>query len=221
LDQTGNASVALPSNAIYDAEILDEPGVASYTNGTVAYELALDDFTTLASRSIVVPDAGYVLVIATGQALFLHTLGTGSYCDFGVSDDDASLPVNQDVLVQLPATLPSSTYNVPVTVHGLFSVAAAGTFTYYLLGNLQSGYCQFNDMQLTLLYVPTSYGIVNPTLAGAAGGADESGSRPGLTAAEIATERAQSLADNDARIERELAEMKRQIEELQREVGNR
>ena len=220
MDQADNGSVLLPANAIGASEILDEPGAASYTEGSIfGVSIANGGYTTIGSRSITVPDAGYVLVMATGQAQANHSNGTVSNCNFGVSNAAASLPENQDVLFYIPAGAAGGTYNIPATVHGLFSVTA-GTHTFYFVANGVSGTYACFDTQLTLIYIPTSYGTVTPTLTGTTADAEESGTRPGLTAAEIASERAQSEADSAARIEKELAEMRARIESLEREARN-
>jgi hypothetical protein len=220
MDQADDGSVLLPANAIGSSEILDEPGAASYTEGGASgVTIPVGGYTTIGSRSITVPDAGYVLVIATGQAQAAHSNGTTSSCNFGVSDDPAALPPNQDVNIGIPSAAVTGAYNIPTTVHGLFSVAA-GTYTYYFIGNGASGAFYCFDTQLTLLYIPTAYGTVTPTLAGISADAIDSGTRPGLTSAEIASERVRSEADNASRIERELAEMRDRIETLEREARN-
>ena len=74
-------------------------------------------------------------------------------------------------------------------------------------------------MQLTLVYIPTNYGIVDPTLVtGAEISDDQSQIRPALTAADIASERAESEAANQQRIDDELAKMRERIERLEREL---
>jgi hypothetical protein len=222
MDQSGDASVALPAGAISSAEISDEPGAASYAEASPsAVTIPVGSYTTIASRSITVPAAGYVLVIATGQAQAAHTNGSASSCNFGVSDAATSLPINQDVAFVIPPDAASGAYHVPATVHGLFSVGGAGTYTYYFLGYGILGFMYCFDSQLTLVYLPSAYGTVVPTLAGTGENAEDSGTRPGLTAADIASERARSEADNAARIERELAEMRARIETLEREAANK
>jgi hypothetical protein len=64
------------------------------------------------------------------------------------------------------------------------------------------------DFQLTCVYIPTSYGTVDPTLAEGSGTDADSAVRPALSAADVAAGRAASEAANLARIERELAELR-------------
>ena len=77
----GNTSVQLPTDAVSSAEIYDEPGVASNTAGTVG-SLALGAFQDMLTRTIVPPNAGYCLVIATLQCDVTHTNGTIDACAF-------------------------------------------------------------------------------------------------------------------------------------------
>jgi hypothetical protein len=186
----GNNSVQLPSDAIYDYEILDEPGVASEASN-VGYIL-LDGVLPVTSQSITTPSSGYVLVIATCQASVGHTSGSYTNIDLGVSDSDSEFPANQDVSIYYSSGVPSGSYHSPVTVTGLFEVASAGTYTYYLLGYRWSGEATIYDMQLTLVFLPTAYGTVAPIVArGAGSGHDEdAGTRGPITEAEVAAQRA-------------------------------
>ena len=218
-DVSGNASVVLPADAINSEEVLNEPGVAS--NGENSNTIIGTDPTTIISRSITVPAAGYVLVMGSAQLIIVHTNGTPSRADFGVSESSTTWPGNQDIMVGLPSVQESGTHYIPVSPHGLFEVVSAGTYTYYFLGELYDAGASFNarDPQLTLLYIPTSYGTVTPTLASAANSSEETATAsPGKTDAQIVSERAQSIADNNERIQRELAEIRAELEELKRQL---
>jgi hypothetical protein len=201
--------------------MLDEPGVASATEGSSS--VTINDATTiLLSRSITAPAAGYVLVIASGQAQVGHSNGTTSSIDFGVSDVSTTLPVNQDLAWMLSAAAGTGTYTAPVTVHGLFSVTS-GSHTFYFLGNKTSttGNSYMLDTQLTLLYIPTFYGTVEPTLAGGTDVPDGEAPVRTISAAEVTAERSASEEANDARVEHELAAMRDRIAALEEELRNR
>ena len=219
MSTTGNNSVALPADAVSNSEILDEPGVAS--NGENASTLIGADPTVILSRSITVPASGYVLVMSSCQLTLIHSTGTASRAELGVSDNNTSFPYNQDIMAGLPGGAASGTYYIPVTTHGLFTVASAGTYTYYFLGDLFDAAANFRswDPQLTLVYIPTAYGSVVTPLAGSGSSSEDgSGGNPGMTAAELAAERSASIADNDARVQRELSEMRAEIDALKREM---
>jgi hypothetical protein len=226
-DATGNGSVMLPGSAISAIEMYNEPGVAS-AQAAIQQSLATG-VNTLDSRSINVPADGYVMVISSFVVKVQHTSGNSSFGWFGVSDVSGSFPSNQDVDVQIPSGAPSGLYSLPVTVHGLFSATAAGNpHTFYALGNESSG-DDFDvaDLQLTLVYLPTAYGTVSPTdpLARGTSSDDGPGQIGGLSEQEINAERAESVAFNNARIDRELAKMQAEIEALRDQLhegnGNR
>ena len=215
----GDDAVQLPPDAIDSAEILDEPGATSVTQGSFSVALS-SSVTDIASTTIDCPAAGYVLVLASCQFGVSHVNGTLSSGFCGVSDNASSLPVNQDVALRLQAAMPTGTYAFPATVHGLFQVSA-GSKTFYLLGQEGSG-AQFtaDDVQLTAIYLPTAYGTVTPTIvAGGGGESDATPVRAGLTATEIATDREASLTVNRTRIENELAQMKARMQQLEAEVA--
>ncbi len=216
MNQIGYTSVTLPTDAINSGETYNEPGVASYTEGTATVSLDAT-WTTVGSQTITAPDAGYVLVIATTQAYANHTNGTASSFNFGVSDDAAAAPVNQDVALYLNASLPSGTYYIPVTVHGLFQVTP-GAHSFYLLGSGNIGSGAAYDVQLTCLYVATTYGTVEPTLASSNAVSDENA--PARPAIDVAAQRAASIAANDDRIARELADMRAENERIKESLAD-
>jgi len=219
MDNSGNSSVELPLESICRSEILDEPGVASINgNNSVSIDAS---HTTILSRTITVPASGYVLAMAASQINIIHTNGSESYCNFGVSDEEYPLPLTQDVNVGIPHTAPTGTYCLAAAPHGLFEVGSAGTYTFYYLGFriTPSDNIESIDSQLTLVYIPTSYGTVTPTMAGGSEEPEvETAARRGLSSAEIASERAASVADNEARIRDELAQMQDRLDQLKREL---
>jgi hypothetical protein len=222
MSKTGNTSVVLPASSISASETLDEPGVASvrthYTSGT-ALQLQ-NGFNTLAFRSITVPAGGYVLALASAQPTITHDSPTNSQAEFGVSDDTDSFPENQDCLLMIDGDNPDGVYTMPVTVHGLFQVPGAGTYTYYFLGRLYSGTYTGNDVQFTLVYFSTDHGAVDPTFADGDQGelSVEAEGTVFSKAEEIAQEREEEERAHRERVEREMAEMRAQIEALQQEI---
>jgi hypothetical protein len=221
MTQSGNSSVSLPTDAVSSIEIHNEPGTASYTEGGGSGTAIGASVTVIGSRSITVPSSGYVLVLASGQVTMNHVNGTDSYCQFGVSDNNAAFPPNQDITVGLDDNAPSGYYHMGSTFHGLFGVAGAGTYTYYFLGDETSGTFTLYDAQLTLLYIPTNYGTVMPTKQGIAQEETRGEGWPGMTAATVAAERSESEAANMARIERELSDMRAEFEALREEMKER
>jgi hypothetical protein len=219
MDQSGNGSVLLPTDAISRGEILDEPGVASNKEGSAGVTLD-GTVQTLLSRTITCPASGYVLVIGTAQANVFQTYGTVSTADFGVSASSSSFPVNQEVALYFDDALATGTYIIPTTVHGLFTVSA-GSNTFYFLAQENSGNYSVNDMQLTLVYLPTAYGTVVATkIEGESNIPDEQAPKvSSMSPSDIEAEKAESEAFNAARIDKELAEIRAQIEALKAEMG--
>jgi len=222
MDQSGTNTVVLPNGAIHSPEIADEPGAASYVEGGgLGIALTTGAYNTLATRAIVTPGAGYVLVIATCQGQEIHTNGTAGSANFGVSTASTSLPTNQDVNWTVPSGFPTALSNLPITVHGLFSVASGGSHTYYFLGYPISGAFNCFDFQLTLVYIPTGYGTIDPTVAGASVGEAEAGGGRALSEAQVASARAESEAANSTRIQRELDAMRAELEAVKARLENK
>jgi len=215
---TGNSSVALPDGSILAPEIGDEPGVASSLDGTNAVVLGGVGVVTILSRTITCPTAGYCVVIGTCQAQVGHVSGSYSTANFGVTDTAGSLPINQDVSLQYAADAGGGTYTAPVTVHGTFSVGA-GANTFYLGGEKLSGTWFVYDSQLTIMFFPTSYGTVSPTLMAAPGHSDADAPRVlPMSAQEIESERLQTLRFDVERTRAELGAQAARMEQLRREL---
>ena len=217
MNYEGNTSVTLPADAIFDYEILDEPGVTAVASNS-SYGLT-PGVDPMASSTITTPASGYVLAIGSCQLTVTHTNGTASDIDLGVSDSDTDFPANQEVNLLVPSSAATGSYAFPITVSGLFQVGSAGSYSYYFIGEEYSGSGIVYDVQFSLVYLPTAYGTVTPTLArGAAGARDETAVERGpVTPAEVVAQRAESEAANLARIERELAEIQAQVEAMKEE----
>jgi hypothetical protein len=101
-------------------------------------------------------------------------------------------------------------------------VATAGTHTFYFLGEGSYGDWTVYGRNLTLVYIPTAYGTVY-SAATPVSHPEKETVEPGraLTEADIAAKRAESVAFNNARIERELAEMEAKIAEMRASMGSR
>lgn len=218
--ETGDATVVFPVDAISSSEIFNETGTASYTSG-IDGVLLLSTPTILGSQSIVTPAAGYVLAIATGQAEIDHASGTTSSFDFGVSDDSGTFPDNQDIFLRLNGGLSSGYYDLPVTVHGLFEVALAGSYTFFFLGRQAEGSCTCYDVQLTLLFIPTLYGTVMPALASGRVADTDDNIKQALNTSDVAAQRIASEDANTIRIEQELKAIRAELEALKNEVENK
>ncbi len=217
LEMSGDDAVYLPLSSIAPHEIIGEAGCASENDYDLTGPgLSGTGIDVLASRSITVQHDGYALVIASAQVTIAHTNGLTSNANFGVSDDDTAFPACQDVRLLLSSNLQSGSYDFPVTNQSLFELDGAGTYTFYYLGEEITGTFSIFDVQLSIVFVPTAYGIVSPP---AAGSAAEGGSAPLKTVSDIEAERSEAAAFERDRVERELEKMRREIEELKRSIS--
>lgn len=217
-DTVGNTSVQLPVSAISATEILDEPGLAH--NNTNLVFLPTGTISDIASRTITCPTSGYILAIASAEISVSHTTGTISFGYFGVSNASGSAPSNQDVEIVIPSAAPSGAYDYPFTSHGVFSVST-GIQTFYFVGFESTGAYTLNDINLTLLFFPTSYGVVSAPVPPAPGENDDNvnplsqvAARGPLTQAEIDSEKREAEAFDRARVQAELDDMQVQIDRL-------
>ena len=218
MSQSGDQSVWLPYESVSSSEIADEPGVASYAND---FGIGLGaSVTTVASQSITTPGAGYILVIASTDLGIIHTNGVASTGIIGTSDNATTFPDNQDLYVDYPAAAASGAYYVPATCHGLYYNPYGGTYTYYMLGQRTAGTYTCYENQLTLVYIPTAYGGVQPTLASAAGTGEKT-IGVALTAADVAAQKTVSEAANAARVRKELDELRAEVNAMKAKIETR
>lgn len=119
--ETGDNSVQLPNSSVSSLEILNEPGVAEKqeTFGTTPDPM-ISGAQIMSSVSINTPDSGFVLVIATAEVSVSHTSGSTSGCNFGLANGSTLIPSNGDVELRLSGSLPTGTYDFPVTVQAIF-----------------------------------------------------------------------------------------------------
>lgn len=219
MNETGDASVLLPVNAISSSELVNEPGVTSSTPGTTNISIG-SDFTVLGSQSITVPAGGYVLVMST--ALFQISFISGeSFFYTGISSDADTVPDGYKHIISLPVASAIGNHLRPVTLQRLFSAPSPGTYTYYMIARKNAvGGAWAQRVHITCVYLPTAYGSI-ATAYGEDSGADGSrAAAQGLSPADVAAGRAASEAANMARIEKELAEMRARLRALEAEEKN-
>jgi len=219
-NESGDAAVQLPTSCVSAVEVLDEAGAAS-NSGYFLIELT-GPVQTLLSRSIWVPEPGYVLVTATAEAVADHVNGATSGCNFGVSDNSSSMLLGGQMYIRIPDNAGSGLWYPGVTAQWMFEVDSVGTHTFYFLGDEVTGDWDVYDRNLTLVYIPSAYGSIASAVAAPPSNPEETTVEAGhaLTEADIAVERAESEAFNNARIERELAEMRAEIAEIRANMGN-
>jgi hypothetical protein len=89
----------------------------------------------------------------------------------------------------------------------VFTVAAAGSRTFHLLAQETSAQWSASEMQLTLVYFATDYGVVSLEPPGG----DEGGGAEGTVGAAPS---ADGLRLDEEQLRRERAEVRRELEEL-------
>jgi hypothetical protein len=157
-NQSGDASVQLPANAISASEILDEPGIAqNHVSGSVPFTGATTNFADIVAVSITIPAAGYIVVSADAQ-LALFT--AGQFAAIQITEVSGSGIDFSHYLNAGSASSNPSGY-VPVSIHRTYA-KAAGTYTFYFQcqnAAATGGPYAWNPT-ITALYTPTAYGSV-------------------------------------------------------------
>lgn len=222
-DTVGDNSVQLATDAVNSVEMFNEPGIAH--NRTSAVTLPTGALGSMISRTITVPAAGYVLVLFDGDTALTHVNGALSWVEWVIDDVAGGTGSgNDDMLHLIPSGAASGGYDFATSSHAVFSVPAAGSYTYHVnMVRVGGSAATLHDGQLTVIYFPTAYGTVNPSFTGddfRGSTANGGPTRPALSGAEIAAERANSQADNMVRMQAEMLAMKQEMAELRAMMAN-
>jgi hypothetical protein len=204
LAQEFDDSVGFPVGGINSVESFNEPGLASVTNTN--FTSMNTAVASILSRTLTPPANGFVLALGQSVARITHTSGTATSGALGLSDDGIGFGTAQDVNVAIATGAASGSYAIPVHLNGVFPATAGTPVTVHLMGTEASGVIDVEDVSLTLLYVPTSYGTVSPTLL-AVGDGEDAPARGPQTPGEVLSEKLASQEANAARLEQELAAM--------------
>ncbi len=207
---TGDNSVFLPVSSVNSEEILDEPGVASSPLGGTVVGIG-QTFTDITSATISVPAAGYVVIIA--EASF-SAQTANTYIAAGLKRDGGGLASWWWDAGDIDS--PTTWYDQRQTYVATDFVSGPGTHTYTLnLGSFTAGTVNLTDHKVTCMYFPTAYGAVS-TPAPPAPGFDPATAQQAQEEPphDATAARAQSIAANEARKQRELADMKTRLQEL-------
>jgi hypothetical protein len=172
---TGNNSVDLPANAISSFEMLDEPGAAQSVNAGSVSLITNGVLVPLSTRTITCPAAGYILAIASAEVLIPHTTSSTDLLTFGVSLTSSSLDADQSKQLQLSTSIPAGTFSYIVSSQKIFP-AVPGANLVWALGRKDLGLNNHSieNITLSILYVPTSYGTVSTLVSESEAGSFES-----------------------------------------------
>ncbi|MFQ5606942.1 MAG: hypothetical protein ACE5GA_03265 [Candidatus Zixiibacteriota bacterium] len=162
----------IASGSVFDIDMGDEPGVAQNV-GTAS--ISTTTLTSLSSRAIVCPTSGFILAIASCEASVNHISGLTSSALFGVSRSATSAPADQDKELRIASTVTGGIRDFVVSAQKIFNVAS-GVNTIHFVGRktLSTGPgWTLNDITLSLVFIPTSYGTVTETPPSQPGAAEE------------------------------------------------
>jgi hypothetical protein len=216
MDSVGDPSVELPPSAISKTEILDEPGLAASPSPASSIAIGTS-YTTIASATASFPNSGYALLFgeasiagATASSWMscriLEDAVAKSYCFWDAGDTDPWYDQRQSMIATMPVT--------------------KGTHTYTMELYQNSGSASVAYPKLTVLYVPTAYGVVSspaPPLGNFGEAEVATGQQligpPGIV--DVAAERSLAIEANDARIATEMEEMKARVARLEKLLQER
>jgi hypothetical protein len=148
---TGDNSVQLPASSVNAGEMADEPGV-DFATTTAAITLTDGSTSTLESVSVTVPGPGFVVVLAQTTFDFSSIFPgpTTVFVDISTSSTSSALG---GVGISVDSTVTEATG----FVQEVFTVAAAGTQTYYVRAVPQLNGVTATRSRLTAMYFPTRY----------------------------------------------------------------
>lgn len=162
--QPGNNAVILPADAIGSNEILNEMGLARrlFETSTELPNRLVDGWVPVAARTIECPAAGYLLAIGTTRVSVPN--GTGLTGDAHLLISQTQFPAGSATngqFVKLTAAMPSQL----ATIQGVFQVGAGSRTVYFVAAQSsvsdESQHFIASSSELTLLFIPTAYGIVD------------------------------------------------------------
>jgi hypothetical protein len=159
-----DSSKVIPGG-INSGDLLDEPGIDFVRSLPPNTFRAIPAGTTaLDSIKVTVPAAGFVNVQANANIGIDHINGILDQLIIQVTADPDTIVANDYglAMIMVPPEMPtSSQYVLPVDAHRPFDVPAAGEYTFYVNAKMLAGsgdFDSFFNLQLTAMYLPTSYG---------------------------------------------------------------
>lgn len=214
----GDESVNLPNDAINSTEMLNETGLAeSEESGAVTLTNVGATVDIVNTVTINCPTSGYVFVIASAELSINHVSGALTTVNVGVSQSGFSIPSNGDLETRIDPAIPSGFFESAVTAHGVFSVSQ-GITNFFLLGdkNNSGGSATLSDRQLTAIFIPTAYGSASlqSTQNGNIIPDELSPITSPMTDYDILREQNAALQANAERQQREIDEMRTQMESI-------
>jgi hypothetical protein len=199
----GNNAAILPNGAISSPEMFDEPGVASNYDASFAVPTNPANVT---SRTITVPDDGYIVAHASTYALIVLNGGASYFVGMSISDVSATHEPNNFTTIGLPNSLAGGVYYFPMAVTAVIPVTA-GAHTIYLVSDdaaIDISNATLTDSRLVLTYFPTSYGTVTTI--------------PAVKPQTDSEEKAESIEQNKNRLADEVEKLRAQMANIEAQL---
>jgi len=153
------------NSSIGRADIIDEVGIASTTASDWLVVLGSGEYHPYLTRVIEVPTAGYILAIGSAVVFVDHSSGDNATIYVGVSADSTSGSGSMPARFSLNDECETGIYYSTLPTQRLFHVAAAGTYTYYMVVANPDELCWIGGRKLDLIFIPTSYSAKDGQLA--------------------------------------------------------
>ncbi len=192
----------------------DEPGVASVLQGPGNEMSVPTTWTTVISREITVPGPGYVLAIASSYVWVDHTYLAAGFMVAGIAESPGGPSASRWINCGVATDVGTGNFCIPLTCHTVYDVASAGTYDYYFMvakSVAVDDVLKVYNAQLSLLYVPTSYGTVSKS--GAA-----SSSETDVIPLPVATLSGGHQKQQQFDTEAELRKLREEVEALKKKV---
>jgi hypothetical protein len=169
---SGDAAVGLPTDAVSSGEILDEPGIAqAHSTTSVNYTDAA--LTDVASVTITIPAAGYIVLAGDGQVNHSGTTAS-NYSYVQISETSpGSLDFSHYGFEGSATGYATTGSNFSLThQQRTYYKASPGAYTFYfqLQKATANGTAYIWQPTLLATYYPTSYGAVTTIASGAEAG---------------------------------------------------
>lgn len=207
----GEISLILPPGTVTSDQIKDESGVASGVQPGAIVDIE-DTYRSLASATATFPSDGYVVVISEAT---MRGGATESWIDGRLREDGT----NAAHWFWDAGDLDKWYDQRQTYTHA--QAVDSGTHTFELQLRQPRGKVDAVDARVTLIFVPTAYGLIaTSTPLSESVGPDSSQTNPGaVSGINVQAEQTASVAFNTARIQAELDEMSVRVAELQAELA--
>ncbi|NWG28719.1 MAG: hypothetical protein HXY48_09335 [Ignavibacteriaceae bacterium] len=168
----------LSNNSVTSVKILDEPGIAEVRNETPFSIAGNTAMTTIATLSITIPAAGYIVLEGKSIAWFSGVTGQNELY-MQIDETEGGTIVNPYwTKAGLQAYASTGQAFFPVSCQRTYTKSTGGTYTFYLeampvSSNVPGATTNLYITQFRAIYYPTAYGGVT-SIKESSGGNDES-----------------------------------------------